>query len=149
MDFQEHEDILGQPTLPIVPKDPGTSYFTVTKSILALLVLLGLYVVGMRIRREVLIWREKAYKLYAFLFARPSFSFFTGGMQGEQETTWHPRYRQETLQRCLRRRSKRQRREHQQPKTKTCSLKTRPTAAAGSQQQQWQPRATRPDEPLK
>ncbi|KAH6914669.1 hypothetical protein BKA70DRAFT_552551 [Coprinopsis sp. MPI-PUGE-AT-0042] len=63
MEFQEHEDILGQPTLPIVPKETGGSYFTVTKSIFALIVLLGLYVVGMRIRREVLIWREKAYKL--------------------------------------------------------------------------------------
>ncbi|KAH6888782.1 hypothetical protein BKA70DRAFT_1460717 [Coprinopsis sp. MPI-PUGE-AT-0042] len=63
MEFQEHKDILGQPTLPIVPKDTGSSYFTVTKSIFALIVLLGLYVVGMRIRREVLIWREKAYKL--------------------------------------------------------------------------------------
>ncbi|EAU84236.2 hypothetical protein CC1G_08166 [Coprinopsis cinerea okayama7 len=62
MERSENADILGQP-IQHVPPGPTSSKFTVTTAILVLGFIVVCYTIGMRIRREILIWRENAYKL--------------------------------------------------------------------------------------
>lgn len=62
MDYSETSDILGQPTLPIVPGPPPPSWLTPTTTVAALFVLAVAVLVALRIRREVLHWQEVSYK---------------------------------------------------------------------------------------
>ena len=71
MDYSENADILGQPTLPIAqPEAQGSKFFSTT-GLFYLAALVVCAFIGMRIRREILAYQEKAYKLQAFFFFFP------------------------------------------------------------------------------
>ncbi|PPQ72777.1 hypothetical protein CVT24_012803 [Panaeolus cyanescens] len=60
----DSSDILGQQTMPILKGDrTSTSPFSVFRSLVILVVLVVIYVVGNRLRRSILLWREESYKL--------------------------------------------------------------------------------------
>ncbi|TFK28933.1 hypothetical protein FA15DRAFT_664569 [Coprinopsis marcescibilis] len=63
MDYSESADILGQPTLQISKLEAQGSKFSTATGLFYILLLSVCVFVGVRIRREVLAWQEKSYKL--------------------------------------------------------------------------------------
>lgn len=60
----ETSDILGTHKLPIVRGSPSSRWSFGVNTIFVFASIIALYVVGRRLWKNLLVWREKSYKLY-------------------------------------------------------------------------------------